>query len=90
MTREKYISAREGMEKGAVDGQVWETFYEYWKEHRKEGFKEPDLDEFVQSFLQFLQGSFYPSIAGKVMAYYDEKFGLNRVLDKEGKILKTY
>jgi hypothetical protein len=80
MTREEYLGLR-----GSTS---YNLLYEYYKE-MYDGQKHQPFLQFMD-FVNFMQ--MWPGIRGsyeKVLEYYDQKFNVNVVMDKNGNII-TY
>jgi hypothetical protein len=66
------------------------VFYDYYKEHNKREEYNLDLMEFHNLFNQYVSTFGINSAINTVKQYYDVKFEIVEVLDKEGKVIDRY
>lgn len=82
MDKNEYIEQRQ---KGLITtDMVWEM----WENLKPEAAKEMDMDEFLHNFNLYCQH--YGADKNRIYDYFDKKFDIVKVLDKNGNLLKIY
>lgn len=81
MTREQYIVMR--------DGGNFNIVYEYYKEKFDHSKHKPFLSIFELPQMLLATGYGPNQLLDKCIRYYDEKFNLVHLLDKNGNLIKT-
>jgi hypothetical protein len=63
-----------------------DSLYEYWKDNRKENYKNPSEQEFKEIIQVYIQrgGEFSYQ---KINQYFDEKFNITKIFDKDSKLI---
>ena len=81
MTREEYITMIK------TNNFSIELFYEYYTKHNKKDEFSVPINVFDNLFRQYIHLVGGGNIVGTIRSYYDVKFNLITVLDKQGNVL---
>ena len=90
MTKQEYILYRNPLEHHHIDDMSIRVMYEYYKE--LSGDEQISLKEFSEKFIMYLNMGNRPVMdsINDAKVYFDNKFGITKLFDKNGKLIKVY
>ena len=87
MDKKLYLQSRANLQMGNIDNACVDLLYDFWLEKREPDFKELSRDDFQKEFLHWLQVGNPNLNLNNIINYYDEKFTVVTVKDKENRLL---
>jgi len=101
MTKQEWLIEREKILGGQLTGEDMQRFYDIFMEKCSEDYKKTDFETFQQKFSQWFNQPIYlkngipivvpqSTIVHNMIYYYDLKYNVTYLLDKNKNFIKAY